>query len=121
MPDTEFARQLRELRIQAGNPTHRHIAVLAGLAHVTVGEALQARRVPSWATTSKIITALGGEPDRFLEQWRAAQQGRTLPALEQAVYEVSGMRAELRRMHDRLGDIYESLTLLHDQDGAPDQ
>lgn len=118
MPDTEFARQLRALRIQAGNPTHRHIAVLAGVSHPTVGEALQAKRVPSWAAAGKIVTALGGDPGSFLESWQAAQQGRTLPALEQAAYEVREMTGEIRAVYERLGAICETLDALREQGGA---
>lgn len=72
---------LRDLHLQAGRPSARAVARLAGdVSHTTVAEALSGRRLPTWPVLDKIVRALEGEADRFRELWTDVEYQRDAQA-----------------------------------------
>lgn len=68
-----LASALRELHAQAGRPSTRAMAGrLSNISHTTVAEALNGKRVPSWATVQGLVMLLGGDEDRFRDLWLEA-------------------------------------------------
>lgn len=63
-------RALRDLYIQAGEPSSRSIASAVGdVSHSTVNSALRGTKVPSWPILSKIVTQLSGDEEAFRDLW----------------------------------------------------
>lgn len=73
-----LAVRLRELRLQAGNPSVREISARTrSVSHSTVHQALHGDRLPKWSTVAAIVTALFGNPDEFRDLWMAAATSNT--------------------------------------------
>src|SRR5437867_1404612 len=70
-PLPDFARDLRELRRQAGNPGYRSLARRAGYSASTLSSAASGRVLPSLAVTLAYVGACGGDPAERESRWRA--------------------------------------------------
>jgi hypothetical protein len=70
----ELRNQLRELSLQAGQPSLRDIADnVGGMSHTTVWNAFAVTSpLPKWAVVSGIVEYLGGNKKTFLDLWRLA-------------------------------------------------
>ncbi|MFY1650713.1 NBR1-Ig-like domain-containing protein [Solwaraspora sp. WMMB762] len=78
----QFAKELRQLRALAGNPSFRRMAGRSGrISHTTLHEAATGNRFPSWETTREYIHACGGDETQWRARWeRCAQAGPLRPA-----------------------------------------
>lgn len=76
---TQFARELRELRAQAGNPTYREMARSAMFSSSVLSSAASGNRMPSLQVTLAFVTACGGDETAWREHWHAATSGYTQP------------------------------------------
>lgn len=82
----QFARDLRELRIQAGSPTYREMARSALFSSSVLSSAASGNRMPSLPVTLAFVTACGGDPEVWRQRWLDTAGGmlrfstaRTLP------------------------------------------
>jgi transcriptional regulator with XRE-family HTH domain len=82
-PEAEFARALRRLRAEAGNPTYAQLQNRTGYSDTTLSAAASGRGRPSREVVQALVVALGGDPDDWDERWRAlpATDAGQLPAL----------------------------------------
>jgi hypothetical protein len=82
-PEAEFARALRRLRAEAGNPTYAQLQKRTGYSDTTLSAAASGRGHPSREVVQALVVALGGDPDDWDERWRAlpATDAGQLPAL----------------------------------------
>lgn len=65
---------LRRLHRAKGAPSTRTVArEIGSLSHTTVAEVLAGRSMPTWPTTEKLVTYLGGDVDEFRHLRQAAQ------------------------------------------------
>lgn len=96
--DTALARRLRALRRETRNVPEQDIAGRAQVARSAIYQALHMCRQhpPAWATTERIIRALGGDPDDFRGAWQAAQAGEILTAAQQVFLDLEMMREDHR-------------------------
>ncbi|GAA1233473.1 hypothetical protein GCM10009665_24690 [Kitasatospora nipponensis] len=70
---TDFAAALRQLRLEAGNPSFRAMAGATGaISHTTLHEAASGSRLPSWPTTRSYVQACGGHESEWRRRWLAA-------------------------------------------------
>jgi hypothetical protein len=70
----EFAAELRELRVEAGNPSFRQMAGASGsISHTTLHEAAAGSRFPSWETTREFVKACGGDETEWRARWERAR------------------------------------------------
>ncbi|WIM95105.1 NBR1-Ig-like domain-containing protein [Actinoplanes oblitus] len=77
----EFAEQLRDLRVAAGNPSFRKMAGRSGrISHTTLHEAAAGTRFPSWETTREFVRACGADEARWRRRWEDAQRQEVRPA-----------------------------------------
>ncbi|WKU42653.1 WD40 repeat domain-containing protein [Streptomyces sp. VNUA116] len=83
-PEEEFRTALRRLHLEAGEPSLREISRRIGklpvpeyVSHDAVHRILSGPRLPRWPRTALVVTALGGNPDRFHQLWIAAKLGQT--------------------------------------------
>jgi len=68
-----FAKELRGLRAEAGNPSFRVMAAKSRtVSHATLHEAAKGTRFPSWLTTEAFVEACGGDVDDWRTRWREA-------------------------------------------------
>jgi transcriptional regulator with XRE-family HTH domain len=67
----EFAARLRQLRIQAGSPSFRHLAKITNYSSSTLAEATSGRRLPTEPVVKALVTACGEDPAPWLEELRA--------------------------------------------------
>ncbi|GII42436.1 NBR1-Ig-like domain-containing protein [Planotetraspora phitsanulokensis] len=68
-----FAKELRGLRAEAGNPSFRVMAARSrSVSHATLHEAAKGTRFPSWLTTEAFVEACGGDVDDWRARWREA-------------------------------------------------
>ncbi|MFJ8475188.1 helix-turn-helix domain-containing protein [Kitasatospora sp. NPDC094011] len=71
-----FAGRLRTLRLDAGQPSFRTMAKIAGsISHTTLYEAASGTRFPSWPTTRAFVRACGGDEREWHDRWCAALSG----------------------------------------------
>jgi hypothetical protein len=70
-PAAEFARQLRQLRAAAGNPTYAQLQRRTGYSDTTLSAAMSGRGRPSREVVETLVTALGGDPVEWDEKWRS--------------------------------------------------
>jgi helix-turn-helix protein len=70
---SELSAALRELQLQAGEPSTRDIAGAIHYSHTTVAQVLGGAKCPKWPTLLAVITHLGGDPDEFKRLWVAAR------------------------------------------------
>ena len=73
-PQLEFAKQLRALRLRAGQPTEGRLATQMGCGRTTVSDILNGRRFPSWnyclrwcGPAGSLLTTGGGSGETY---WR---------------------------------------------------
>ena len=64
-----LATPLKKLRIQRGNPTFEDLAASAGISRNSVDNAINGRRQVTWPVLQKIVTALDGDKDEWLQRW----------------------------------------------------
>jgi hypothetical protein len=70
---SELSAALRELQLQAGEPSTRDIASGIHYSHTTVAQVLGGGKCPKWPTLLAVVTHLGGDPDEFKRLWVAAR------------------------------------------------
>ncbi|WP_018567298.1 WD40 repeat domain-containing protein [Streptomyces sp. PsTaAH-124] len=70
-PLVRLAGALRELRTEAGRPTYRELARLAGFSSSTLSAAAAGRQLPSLPVLLAFVRACGAEPGPWEERWRA--------------------------------------------------
>ncbi|MGA5298839.1 helix-turn-helix domain-containing protein [Nucisporomicrobium flavum] len=68
-PLAEFAAALRELRLQAGRPPYRSMAVRAHVSKASLSAAAAGHRLPTWDVTKAYVVACGGDPDGWRDRW----------------------------------------------------
>jgi len=70
-PDSvsQFAADLRNMRLAAGNPTLEALAVRSGRGKTMLAEAFQGSALPSRETLVLIIKALDGDTDAWVARW----------------------------------------------------
>ena len=66
-----FARDLRELREKAGNPTYRELARRAHYSAGTLSDAAGGKKLPTLAVTLAFVRACEGDPVAWERRWRA--------------------------------------------------
>src|SRR3954465_9720655 len=76
---TQFARELRELRARAGNPTYREMARSAMFSSSVYSSAASGNRMPSLQVTLAFVAACGGDDEAWRRHWHAATSGYTQP------------------------------------------
>ncbi len=72
-PVPRFAHELRELRRNAGSPSYRAMAKIAGFASTSLSQAAAGERLPSLAVVQGYVRACGGDPDEWEPRWRDAE------------------------------------------------
>lgn len=70
-PEAEFARALRRLRAEAGNPTYAQLQRRTGYSDTTLSAAASGRGRPSQEVVQALVVALGGDPAEWDDRWRA--------------------------------------------------
>src|SRR5580704_2192951 len=76
-PVTELFDRLDQLRLTAGQPSMREIALRAGRGRIsssTVHNVFRRTRVPRWIFVEEIVKALDGDPAAVKALWEAAWQ-----------------------------------------------
>jgi transcriptional regulator with XRE-family HTH domain len=68
-PAAEFARALRTLRSEAGNPTLRVLQQRTGFSDSTLSAALSGRSRPSLDVVLALVQALGADPQEWTRRW----------------------------------------------------
>jgi hypothetical protein len=68
-PLPSFAYDLRKLRTEAGNPTYRALAKLAGYSATTLSEAASGTRRPSLEVTLAYVGACRGDAEAWHRRW----------------------------------------------------
>jgi helix-turn-helix protein/uncharacterized protein DUF2690 len=66
----EFAACLRELRVQAGSPSFRHLAKITNYSSSTLADATSGRRLPTGPVLKALVSACGADPAPWLEELR---------------------------------------------------
>lgn len=72
-PRERFTDAMRDLWQEANCPSTHALAVSAGVAKATAHSTLSGRTLPNWDLASKLITALGGDPDAYNHLWTEAR------------------------------------------------
>ncbi|MFC0542264.1 nSTAND1 domain-containing NTPase [Kutzneria chonburiensis] len=70
-PLREFAAGMRQLRIDAGSPPYRELAVRAGYSPSVLSDAANGRKLPTLAVTLAYVTACRGDIAEWEARWRA--------------------------------------------------
>jgi hypothetical protein len=70
-PIADFARDLRELRKHAGNPSYRELARRALFVPSVLSSAASGYRLPTLAVTLAFVSACGGDCAEWERRWRA--------------------------------------------------
>jgi hypothetical protein len=65
----QFARELRELRAKAGNPTYREMARSAMFSSSVLSSAASGNRMPSLPVTLAFVAACGGDREHWRQRW----------------------------------------------------
>jgi hypothetical protein len=68
-PLQAFAHDLRGVREQAGNPTYRALATIAGFSASTLSDAAGGMRQPSLEVTLAYVGACGGDAELWQRRW----------------------------------------------------
>ncbi|WP_433537095.1 helix-turn-helix domain-containing protein [Micromonospora sp. CA-249363] len=68
-PLSSFAHELRKLRVEAGNPTYRRLAEVAGYSASTLSAAASGIRQPSLDVLLAYVGACGGDTARWRQRW----------------------------------------------------
>ena len=72
-PLTEFAGRLRALRLAAGQPSYRRLAVLTHYSAATLARAAGGQSLPSLEVTLAYATACGGDAREWQRAWAAVE------------------------------------------------
>lgn len=65
---SQFAEDLRLLRVRAGSPTLAHLQHATGVSRTVLSDAFAGKQLPSARTVDGIVRACGGEPDEWLRR-----------------------------------------------------
>src|SRR5271169_4691161 len=76
-PLTEFAGRLRALRLAAGQPSYRRLAVVAHFSAATLARASGGQALPSLEVTLAYAAACGGDAGEWQQAWAAAETWTT--------------------------------------------
>ncbi|MEZ0070523.1 hypothetical protein ABIA32_006576 [Streptacidiphilus sp. MAP12-20] len=69
----ELAADLKQLRLEAGQPTFRAMAKASGaVSHTTLHDAVSGARLPTWPTVQAFVEACGGDSAVWRQRWLAA-------------------------------------------------
>lgn len=68
-PLSSFAHELRKLRVEAGNPTYRRLAEVAGYSASTLSAAASGIRQPSLDVLLAYVGACGGDTAKWRQRW----------------------------------------------------
>ncbi|MBO0839381.1 MAG: helix-turn-helix domain-containing protein, partial [Sciscionella sp.] len=68
---TAFAKELRELRQRAGNPSYRELARVALFSPSALSQAASGRHLPTLQVTLAFVDACGGDRVEWERKWRA--------------------------------------------------
>ncbi|MEV1112172.1 helix-turn-helix domain-containing protein [Micromonospora sp. NPDC049751] len=68
-PLSSFAHELRKLRVEAGNPTYRRLAEIAGYSASTLSAAASGIRQPSLDVLLAYVGACGGDTAQWRQRW----------------------------------------------------
>ncbi|MEU8008610.1 helix-turn-helix domain-containing protein [Micromonospora parva] len=68
-PLSSFAHELRKLRVEAGNPTYRRLAEVAGYSASTLSAAASGVRQPSLDVLLAYVGACGGDTAQWRQRW----------------------------------------------------
>src|SRR5436305_836064 len=68
-PLQSFASDLRKVRAEAGNPTYRALARVAGYSAATLSEAAGGTRLPTLNVLLAYVGACGGDVTAWRERW----------------------------------------------------
>ncbi|MFD9130519.1 helix-turn-helix domain-containing protein, partial [Kitasatospora sp. NPDC059571] len=79
-PIPAFAFDLRKVREQAGEPTYRALATLAGFSATTLSDAAGGVRLPSLEVTLAYVGACGGDVTAWELRWRELDRELSAPA-----------------------------------------
>lgn len=71
-PVQRLAAQLRELRVQAGNPSYRKMASQVGYSATTLSDAAGGRQLPGLAVVRAYVAGCGGDEAGWEDRWREA-------------------------------------------------
>lgn len=79
---TQFANDLRELRLAAGDPTLATLESRTGISKSVISDAFAGRRLPTQKTVGRLVDALGGDRTQWLTRRasldpKAGAPGRT--------------------------------------------
>lgn len=81
----DFAARLREMRVQAGSPSFRHLAKITNYSSSTLADATSGRRLPTGPVLAALVSACEGDPEPWLEELRQiAAAERSGPAADDA-------------------------------------
>ncbi len=72
-PLTEFAGRLRALRLAAGQPSYRRLAVLTHYSAATLARAAGGQALPSLEVALAYAAACGGDPREWQRAWAAVE------------------------------------------------
>lgn len=72
LPAGAFARDLRELRASAGNPTYRQMAERVFYSPGTLSTAARGEQMPTLSVTRAFAQACSADPDLWEQRWLAA-------------------------------------------------
>ncbi|MGM1062249.1 nSTAND1 domain-containing NTPase [Saccharothrix sp. Mg75] len=79
---TQFAVDLRLLRVRAGSPSYRKLGRVAHYSATTLSEAAGGRKLPSLEVTLAFVRACGGEEEEWERRWHSvAAELNARPAL----------------------------------------
>ena len=70
---SELCAALRQLLLQAGEPSTRDIAREINYSHTTVAQVLNGSKCPKWPPLFAVISHLGGNAGDFKQLWVAAR------------------------------------------------
>src|SRR3954464_11309675 len=79
-PMAQFARGLRALRRDAGNPTLRALQERTGFSDSTLSAAMGGRVRPSLDVVLALVPVLGGAPQEWTARWRPLDAPAADPA-----------------------------------------
>lgn len=68
-PLSEFAEDLRQLRVRAGRPAYRELSRRAHYSAAALSEAASGRKLPSLALTRAYVEACGGDTEGWTRRW----------------------------------------------------
>ena len=76
----QFARELRELRREAGSPSYRSMQDRGYVSYSSLCRAALGYRLPTWPVVHGFVTACGGDLGEWKARWQAARAAtRSLP------------------------------------------